>query len=173
MKKRSLLLAVALVPLMLLALVTPVAARSTLVEFNGWEAACSVSPAQEWVSGNVAHVRNRVEITRSVSAEPLANGVNTLVTNYDLNLLNGSGGLHGSFRWQPEGVNGAWEGRWSGQFNNYAWSGQAIGHGTGTLAGMTVTVWLHGIDVPAEHPCLPGDAIFADEFRGRILNPHS
>ena len=172
MKKRTLLLLLTLVLLVGLVLVTPVAARPEIIEFTAVEAVCSVIPGEQWVSGNVLHLRNQVENARTVSAEPLANGANTLVTNYDLNLLNGSGGLYGTFRWQPDAVNGAWEGRWSGQFKDFVWSGQAVGQGTGVLAGMMVKVWLQGTDVPADHPCLPGSAYFADLETGRILNPH-
>ena len=171
MKRHMMLLSVVLALLTVFWGAVPAAARATVTEFTALEATCSVIPGTEWVSGNVLHIRNEVDTTRVASTAPLTNGTNTVVVNVDLNLKNGSGDIHGTFSLQPDGVNGAWVGDFSGHVTDSVFFGHAVGQGTGELAGMKDMVSLQGTEVPANQPC-PGPALGADIVTGRILNPH-
>ena len=173
MQKRTKLLSIALALLVGLLVISAVAAQAAVTEFTGSEITCSEGlPEKEWTSGNVLHIRNQIITTRILTTDNRTTGMNTIVLNFNLNLTNGTGGLYGTFHLQPDEVNGAWEGRFSGQFTNFVTSVHATGHGRGELAGLQEMVTLQGTDLPASNPCPAGTPTAATLVTGRILAPN-
>ncbi len=147
----------------------PVQAAAGQQSFTALDATCSVIPGTQWISGNVLHVRGEVDIKQTSSSNPLVNGTNRVITNYDVNLSSGSGGGWGTFTLQPVGVNGSWSGSFSGPLSMGVFSGQGVATGTGDLANMRLQADFQGIPVPATQPC-PSSASDADQIRGVILS---
>lgn len=150
--------------------VTPARAGAERTEITALDATCSITPGVQWISGSVLHVRNEVDIKRTVSSDPLVNGTNTVLTNYDIDLNTGSGGGWGTFVFRPDQVNGTWKGSFAGPLTAGVFSSRGVGKGTGALKKMEIKVSFQGIPVPADQPCAPAPAFDADQIQGRILS---
>ncbi len=172
MNRKRILLLVLVMLIASLIMLTPAGATATRTPFTAMEATCSVAPGNVTISGNVLHIRGQTNTNRVISADATQTGTNSVVVNVDLDLVSGSGGAHGTFSLNPDAFSGTWEGSWSGPFTDFVFSGQAVGHGTGELAGKKVMVKLRDIDPSglSENPC-PGPAINASMVTGVVLDP--
>lgn len=148
----------------------PVQASAGQQSFTALDATCSVIPGSQWIHGNVLHVRGEVDIKQTISSNPLVNGTDRVITNYDINLNTGSGGGWGTFTLQPAGVHGSWSGSFSGPLSLGVFSGQGVATGTGDLAKMRLQAHFQGIPVPVNQPCAPAPASDADQIQGAILS---
>jgi hypothetical protein len=173
MTRHATLLSITLALIACLIIAAPAAARAQTTTFSGMEITCDEAPpSQEWMSGNVLHIRSQIVTTRILTDDERVTGTNTIVLNFNLNLKNGSGSIYGTFRLQPDEVNGAWQGRFSGHFTNFVTTVHAVGHGTGDIAGLQEMITLHGADLPADNPCPSGSPVAATVVAGRSLDPH-
>jgi hypothetical protein len=170
--KKQLVLTFILLALLILPWVStvPVQAAASTTAFTALDATCSITPGVQWVSGNVLHVRNEIDTKQTASSNSLVNGMNTVTTNYDINLITGSGGGWGTFILQPDQVNGAWMGSFSGPLSYGVFSGQGVAGGTGALEGMKLSASFQGISVPSNQPCAPAQAYDADQIQGTITS---
>lgn len=172
MKKQTFLVLVLLVAALLA--VAPAAAKAKRTQFEAFEATCNIVPGDAEITGNVLHIREQINTNRVIATDATQTGTNTVLVNVDLNLVNGDGAAYGTFSLDPDAFTGTWEGSFSGHISGFVITGQALGHGTGVLAGQKVMVDLQDID-PAtlpENPCAPGSVLGASSVSGVVLNPH-
>lgn len=173
MKKQRLFVSAGLALLASLLMIAPAAARARVARFTGSEITCvEGAPERQWVTNNVLHVRNQVVTTRVLASDERITGTNTVVLNYNLNLSKGSGTIFGRYHLQPDQVNGAWDGHFSGHFENFVNHVQAHGRGTGELAGLHEKVAIQGSDLPAGNPCPAGAPSAASSLDGQISGHH-
>lgn len=156
---------------------TRVAAQAQTTEATGYEVTCSIQPGSEWLSGDILHIRGEVATTRTVAsnlqtgkAEPRLIGTNTILLNIDVNTATGRGTLHGSTTFQPDGIAGTWETRFTGTIRDGIVAVHAVGHGTGELAGMKLRAELQSIDL-ADAPAICGSAGLAASTVSWELRP--
>ena len=59
-----------------------------------------------------------------------------MTLNLNLNVVTGQGNAYGKHTIQVDGFDGAWEGTYQGKITQSGYTGKAISHGTGDLAGL-------------------------------------
>ena len=153
------------------------AAKATRTEFRGTYYNCGPTgpPAKVWETGDgrVLHMRGSPGRGYATSTHDYYNATNEDLASYDLNLVTGSGGLHGTFEKTvtTKGINGGWQGTFGGHFKNGLAYLSIVGHGTGELAGMKYFAKFVPITpLPAVHLCLPGELAGLSEVTGVILD---
>jgi len=88
--------------------------------------------------GNVLSFRGVISSQTQVSSGPygdLVAGTETNVFNYDVDWVKGSGFWWGKGDHKTVYEGGFWECSWHGRMVNFAWTGQGVCHGAGTLEG--------------------------------------
>jgi hypothetical protein len=89
--------------------------------------------------GSVVSVRGEKNSQTQVSSSAYGAyvaGPETNVFNYDVDWVNGSGFWWGKGTHRPTAhQGGSWECSWHGKMANFAWTGQGVCHGAGTLEG--------------------------------------
>jgi hypothetical protein len=169
MQKQSLLLSLTLALLAGLFIITPAGARQAVTQFSGTEITCVEGPPEkQWVENNILHIRNQVVTTRVLTTDQRTTGTNTIMLNFNLDLSKGSGTLFGTYHLQPDQVNGAWNGHFSGHFENFVNFVHAAGRGTGELAGLHEKVTIQGTELPTGNPCPAGAPTAASSLAGQI-----
>ena len=125
-----------LAALAVLALAPGAAATTTRVPVNADEALAQVvSGGSTSVHGNTVSVRDGVWVLTVTGSDLLA-GTDTIVINYQLNTVTGSGALWGTNMIEPSAYpDGSFSCSWVGIFHDFTWNGRAVCHGTGSLAG--------------------------------------
>jgi hypothetical protein len=94
-----------------------------------------VSPGSTSTHGNVETARGMVG-TAAVTGSDLLEGTDTISINYNLNTATGSGALWGRNVIEPSAYpDGSFQCSWVGIFDHFVWTGRAVCHGTGSLAG--------------------------------------
>ena len=128
-------------------------------------------------SGNppVWHVRNFPYLGILTDGSGLVVGSNSGVVDIDLNLRTGSGSIRGTLAISDR--MGAFEGRFSGHYQDGVWQGRGSAIGTGGDTGKLFKVVLQGLD-PTECPVLqsPGGplaAIDAASWDIVVIDPHA
>ncbi len=169
-KLRWIVLSMATMMLALVAFAGRANAQAARTSFTAIDAACSVTPGTQWVSGNVLHIRGEVEDKRIASADPMVNGSERAVVNVDLNLVTGSGNGWGTVLVRPDTINGTFTGTFSGAITADVFSGSGVAQGTGTLEGYTLMGTFQQIQPSANQPCAPAPALDADGVQGVILS---
>jgi type 1 fimbria pilin len=147
----------------------PIQTGAAQTAFTATSATCSITPGVQSVSGNVLHVRGEVDAKQIASSETLVAGSGKVVVNLNVNLADGSGGGWGTLSLQPAGVNGGWDGTFSGSLTAGVFSGQLVAQGTGALAGMELKAAFQGLAVPQNQLCAPGPDLDEDNISGIIL----
>ncbi len=171
MRKLSILIVSFLVLVAALVLrASPAEASATTTRFTALDAACSITPGIQWVSGNVLHIRGEVDAKRIASSDPRVNGSEHVVVNLDVNLTNGNGAGWGTFVIRPDTIKGTWNGTFSGTITTNVFAGYGVGQGTGVLQGYKLTARFQEIQPPADEPCAPAPALDADRIAGTILS---
>ncbi|NJC98635.1 MAG: hypothetical protein C3F07_16680 [Anaerolineales bacterium] len=142
MKKIVLSLVIALVLLVSMALTASAQANRTY--FTAVEYDCFTGMGSEpWSEGNVMHVRNILHVNVDVSDTSEFNGLNSTIADAEFNMQTGGAVIRGTLSFQPETINGTWEGTWIFTGNKGKGVAQAVAHGTGALAGKTLFLKLY------------------------------
>lgn len=89
--------------------------------------------AQE--EGNVIHLRDVLHVNVDVSDTPEFNGINRTLADAEINMNTGGIVIRGALSFQPEGIDGTWEGSWVFIGTKGRGFAQSVAHGTGALAG--------------------------------------
>ena len=112
-RNKSITLAI-ICTIVLLVSVTFVAnAQSNRTYLTATEYDCLTDPgAEPWMEGNVLHMRNVVHVNVDVSDTPEFNGINTTLADAEINFKTGGAVIRGTLSFQPEGIDGTWEGSW-------------------------------------------------------------
>ena len=176
--KKQLLFTVLLIAILLLATSSAAAKSPKRTPFTGIYYTCeTIDPGEVWYTGGtpeeprVLHQRGNTSVGRATSDEPLYNADNTSVGNLNLNLVTGSGGLHGTFEKNVDVVDGGWKGHWAGHFTDFLATIKIIGRGTGDLAGMKYFATFEQLTyIPDPDPCEGAETAYA--VTGVILNAH-
>ena len=95
------------------------------------------------MEGNVMHMRNVLHVNVNVSDTPEFNGINTTIADAEFNLKTGGAVIRGTMSFQPNGIDGTWEGTWVFIGTRGKGVAQAVAHGTGALAGKTLFLNLY------------------------------
>jgi hypothetical protein len=160
MKGKKRLLAVLVVAVALLTAMVPAVglAQAPLTYISGLECAYIVGPVAPEVHGQTLHFSGQIHQNLFVSDNPAVfpNGTNTAVLDMTVNLVTGNAMVHAEASFQPDGVNGTWEGHGSFVVDTLTGDQQGHGvfHGTGDLAGQTLVVDVTGGN-PADCPWAP------------------
>ena len=109
----------------------------------------TIEPGEEWISeDNVLHVRGRVKVYVVESDEYRIAGTNKITQNYYLDLTTGNGQYMVTCYHEPSAVDGRWEGRLIGGFENFIFSGEGAARGYGELDGYIQVLTLHDTPPP-------------------------
>ena len=156
------------------AMAAPALATAAKTEVTGVETICDVVPGDSWVSDGILHARGDIFTTIVQSDDVLLDGVNTVVFNANINLATGDGTGHGTFSLALNAVNGTWEGSFTLKFSGGLFTGRAVGHGTGDLAGQQFKVQLSQFFADLTDPTLPCPPVsgLQDSVVGHVLDPH-
>ena len=129
MKRARLLMILTVIAALLMAV--PASAKTTRTPLDVTEYVCMNTPGQEWVEGNVYHLRGQIhEAVEVVNGEIW--GTNTATINLDWNLKTGQVTGRGFADLVPNGVNGGFTG--IGTFRFYG-SGPELFMGTWAAQG--------------------------------------
>jgi hypothetical protein len=137
------LLAELLSAALILGSVLPANAKATRIEVSTFEYDCANSWEDDWMEGQVWHIRNFVHTNRNVSDYPELEGINTTVADAEIKLATGYVAIRGKSSWKPDTIDGTWEGTWIFISNAGTTRGYAIAHGTGELSGKTLFLNLY------------------------------
>jgi len=137
------ILAFVIAAALLLSMALPANAKATRIEVSSFEYDCANELEQEWMEGQVYHIRNYHHTNRDVSDSPELDGVNTTVGDADINLKTGVTTIRGTMSFQPSTIDGTWEGTWTWIYNHGVIRGYAVAHGTGALFGKTLFLNLY------------------------------
>lgn len=148
-------------------------ASAERVEFEGLFYTCSTGgPTEEWVSGDVLHLRGLTNHNLWVTGNPLIDGFADNVVDADINLKTGTGVAHPRETLNPDAVDGTWEIQTTVLINPDGLASHGVGRGTGDLHGMSIEVRGELVFVgPDGNPC--SDIPFAVQLAGSILVPAS
>jgi hypothetical protein len=137
MKKITLSVVLAIVLLMSVTFASSAQANRTYLTSVEYD--CFVDPgAMPWVGGDILHMRNVLHVNVDVSDTPEFNGINTTLADAEFNMKTGGAVIRGTLSFQPEGIDGTWEGSWVFIGTNGKGTSQTVAHGTGALAGKTL-----------------------------------
>jgi len=137
MKKITLSVLLALVLLASVALAASAKANRTY--FTAVEYDCFTGMGSEpWLEGNVMHMRDVFHMNVDVSDTQEFNGINTTFADAEINFNTGGMVIRGTLNFQPEGMDGTWEGSWVFIGTKGKGFAQGVAHGTGALAGKSI-----------------------------------
>jgi hypothetical protein len=171
----SILLAVVLAAALLLGFALQANARTIRTDVGAYEYVCLTDPGSSWVEGDVLHIRGIQHTNVDVSDVAELNGLNTTIASGDINLKTGYAAIRGTMSFQPQGLQGTWEGTWTFTGNPGGARGRAVAHGTGVLAGKSLFLDLY--DAPydpvgtAEACAGIGEPESNTDIQGYILDP--
>lgn len=165
----------ALASLLALSVASPAAAAPTRIPFAGVFYPCGGTNGEEWVGGNVYHFRDSENDNLWVTGNPLIDGPEVNFVNGDINLTTGTGRAHPRSTIYPVAVDGTWQLEITVFVGESGLTGRGVGHGTGELAGMTISFTNPGdvaID-PSENPCsgVPAAVLIEGEILAPIGTP--
>jgi hypothetical protein len=177
MKKITLSVLLALVLVMSLTFVA--SAKTNRTYFTAVEYDCFTGMGTEpRMQGNVMHMRDVFHVNVDISDTPEFNGINTTVADAEINFNTGGMVIRGTLSFQPEGMDGTWEGSWVFIGTKGKGFAQGVAHGTGALAGKSLFMKVY--DIAPDDPLyenLPamcagmGDAEGVVLVEGYILGP--
>lgn len=147
------------------------AAQPTRTYFTAVEYDCFTGIGSEpWMEGNVMHMRDVWHVNVDVSDTTEFNGLNSTFADAEFNMNTGGAVIRGTLSFQPEGINGTWEGSWIFTGNKGKGVAQAVAHGSGALAGKALFLKLY--DVAPDDPLytnLPAMCAGIGEPEGVVL----
>ena len=147
--------------------------QATLV--SGLECVYVDTPGEMEIIGQTVFIRGQVNVNRFISDDPAAfpDGTNTAVLDVKVNLKTGMILWSAEAVFQPDGMEGTFEGFGQGWFKTDpvtgAVDGKGVGvfHGTGELEGLTLKQDLY----PADPTECPETAFDASTWSGFIVPP--
>lgn len=108
---------------------TPVLGEDTLVQV--------LDPGRTWMSDGIQHVRGwTAEYETAGEPSDYIDGTSIIVANWNLDVTSGEGTMWGTIDLTLSDVDGGWRQTWVAKFDDFVWSGKAVGHGFGALRGM-------------------------------------
>ena len=125
---------------LLLGMAYPASASATRIQVTTFEYDCANELEQEWMEGQVYHIRNYHHTNRVVSDTPEVNGINTTVADAEIRLNTGYVAIRGTMSFKPDTIDGTWEGNWTFISNKGVVRGWSVAQGTGELFGKTLFV---------------------------------
>lgn len=134
-RSASILLAVVLAAALLLSMAWQANAQATRIEVASYEYDCLTGLEEEYVQGQVYHLRNVYHTNIDVSDSPELNGINKTVADAEVNLNTGTVVIRGTMSFEPYELDGTWEGNWTSIETNGIVKAWAVAHGTGALSG--------------------------------------
>jgi len=155
---------------------TPVEATSSLADVSSspkithvtaLETICEFDPGESRVVNGVVHFQGRKATTRAVSDDPRYTGTAEVVFRGRQDVVTRDGSGFGRFSFEPDGIDGTWEGTFSGEWNGGLFSGRGVAHGTGELQGLTLQSRLEEYVRDADDP-VPCDPPVPTQFRQEI-----
>jgi len=100
-----------------------------------------LDPGIEWIGGYVVHARGWTG-QYQVKGDDYCQGVSTLVVDWNLNGLTGTGGISGRFHYDLEAFEGGFDGTFAAAFDYYGpelrFAGSMRGTGYGELTGWQI-----------------------------------
>jgi hypothetical protein len=136
--------------MLVLALALPAAAAQTKIPISGEDVIVPngvLDGGREWYSagGRIQHVRGWTGEYETTGGE-YVDGTSIVVANWNLDLASGDGTMWGTTDLTLTGTNGGWHETWVAKFDDFVWSGWAVGRGFGDLQGMKIRldVWSTG-----------------------------
>lgn len=170
MSKRRIFAGILLALVVIVFGVTSAVAEPTALEVEVVECTVEIiEPGREWIDEDlVYHLRGRIEKKAHVSDYAFLNGIDIVEINLNLDLTDGSGDGFGSGNFQPDGMNGTFIGRWTGEFNGGVLTGRSVTHGTGELLPMRGEATFGPLANPSEALCDGWDPMY---FAGVITDP--
>ena len=168
----TLIVVVGLVPAALPAFGAPPPATPV----SGLECVYILQPGESEITGQMMHTRGRVHQNYFYSDDPAVfpDAANTTVLDIALNLKTGIGVMNVTAVYEPEGVDGTFEGTGVGWLKldlgtgaGLDMRGQGVFHGTGDLEGLTLKLDLH----PGDITQCPGTPFDAGWWQGFIVPP--
>jgi len=169
MKKITLSVVLALA---LLASMTFVAsAQANRTYFTAVEYDCLTGMGMEpRMEGNVMHLRDVYHVNVDISDTPEFNGINTTFADAEINFNTGGMVIRGKLSFQPEGIDGTWEGSWVFIGTKGKGFAQGVAHGTGVLTGKSIFMKVY--DAAPDDPLygnLPGMCVGIGDPEGVVL----
>ena len=137
MKKITLSVVIAFALLITLAFTASAQANRTYLTAVEYDCFAGMG-AEPWMEGNILHMRDVLHVNVDISDTPEFNGVNTTLADAEFNMKTGGAVIRGTLSFQPEGIDGIWEGSWVFIGTNGKGTSQTVAHGTGALAGKTL-----------------------------------
>lgn len=172
------LLPILIVITALLLTTVPVSAETTRTPVNAIEYTCLKTPGQEWVAGNVYHVRGQIN-ENVVVVDGEIWGINTASIDFDFNLKTGQLEARGFADFVPLGADGGYTGTGAFWFNGSGakpHSGQASLQGYSEFKGQSIHVNIDGLPPdPAGNAFCAGHGQYWDTsfWSGYILSTDS
>jgi hypothetical protein len=150
-KMKKVIWSVVLALILLISVTFAASAQANRTYLKAVEYDCFVGMGTEpWMEGNVMHLRDVLHVNVDVSDTPEFNGINTTLADAEVNTNTGGMVIRGTLSFQPEGIDGTWEGSWVFIGTKGRGFAQSVAHGTGALAGMTL--FLKVYDVAPDDP---------------------
>lgn len=159
-------MAVAAIAMLVFGSAWPASAGVVRYEVSGIEYDCLTDPGTVWQHGNVLHMRGVRHTNVDFSSSPELNGTLTTLADADFNLSNGNVTIQGTMHFQPEGIDGAWEGSWNFIANRGLVGARSVAQGIGALRGKTLFLEIYDVE-PG-----PGDPAFCEgigEYHGTVM----
>jgi|GEM_PF-3196743 len=144
-------LSVLLAVILLISATITASAQASRTPVYAVEYDCLVDPgAVPRMNGDILHLRNVLHRNVDFSDTPEFNGINTTYADAEINFKTGGMVIRGTMSFQPDGIDGTWEGSWVFIGTKGKSSAQSVAHGTGVLAGKTL--FLKVYDVAPDDP---------------------
>jgi hypothetical protein len=145
--KRTVLFLLAVLIIGALALVPAIsgAAKASRITTCALQTNTAEIPGKMWFSddGTILHIRGQITYA---DIEPLpghpecdpaySRGQLEMELNVNLNVVTGEGNAYGKQTIRAEGLDGSWVGAFQGKITGTGYTGRALSHGTGDLAGL-------------------------------------
>jgi hypothetical protein len=138
-----LLIAVLLTVVLSFSMVNTAIAKVNRVPVTTYEYDCFTGVEAEWFEGQVYHMRNVQHTNVNISSYPEVDGINTTTGDAEFNQITGNAVIRGKWSFQPNEIDGTWEGTWLFISNQGVSKATAIAKGTGELAGKTLFLTLY------------------------------
>jgi hypothetical protein len=141
---KTISMAVVIATTLLLVLALGASAQAIRTNVTSYEHDClSQQPDKLWMEGDVLHIRGVGHKNVNISDTPEFNGINTTWADADINMKTGYAYIRGTMSFEPQGIDGTWEGTWIFISSKKLNSGTAVAHGTGALEGKSLFLKLY------------------------------
>jgi hypothetical protein len=128
----------------LMSITIGVNAKANITELTAVEYDCLVDMGMEpRMDGNILQIRDIVHVNVDVSNAPELDGLNKTIADAEFNSMTGGAIIRGTLSFQPNTIDGTWEGTWVFVGTKGKGVAQAVAQGTGELAGKKLFLKLY------------------------------